>query len=242
MGRTAAPGAATPNVLSVCNPRFDAGSGSETAGPSTWVARTRYGGRGGSLAPLPGTERESDDVAKTFGAGAVTTLRGDAATERAVRDAMAGRDIVHLATHGLVSLRRSDLLAALALTPVSAADLEDDGFLQMFEIFDLPLSARLVVLSACESSHGRYAEGEGVMALSNGFHAAGARQVVATLWKVDDDASAVLMRAFFARVAAAWDDGGDVARALRDAKRTVRADAGRSHPFYWAAFVASGRP
>lgn len=231
-----------PAVLSVCNPRFAAGDGAADAGTAAWVARTRYGERGGSLAALPGTELETNGVVETFGAGAVTVLRGADATERALRDAIPGKDVVHLATHGLVSLRRSDLLAALALTPVSTSDLSDDGFLQMFEIYNLPISARLVVLSACESSHGRYVEGEGVMALSNGFHAAGARQVVATLWKVDDDASAALMDAFFARVAAGWDNGGDVARALRDAKRALRADPRRAHPFYWAAFVASGRP
>jgi CHAT domain-containing protein len=230
------------SVLSVCNPRFDTGEGGDDPGTAAWVARARYGGRGGSLVALPGTERETDDLVATFGVEHVTALRGADATEGAVRAGIPGCDIIHLATHGLVSLRRSDLLAALALTPVSTVDLSDDGFLQMFEIYDLPVSARLVVLSACESSHGRFAEGEGVMALSNGFHAAGARQVVATLWKVDDEASAALMEQFFARVAERWGNGGDVARSLRDAKRAVRADPRWSHPFYWAAFVASGRP
>jgi CHAT domain-containing protein/tetratricopeptide (TPR) repeat protein len=231
------------DVLSVCNPRYASASESAADGP---VTRGDVVTRGGPLSPLPGTERESKAVVTAFGVDRVTVLCGDAATESAVRQALAGKEIVHLATHGLVSERRSDLLTALAFTPVASSrrDLRDDGFLHLFEIYDLALSAELVVLSACESSTGSYVLGEGVMALSRGFLSAGARRVVATQWKVDDDATASLVGDFLARVAGAerTDEPADYARALRDAKRTVRARAQWSQPFYWAAFVVSGAP
>ena len=229
----------TGGVLSVCNPHYAATN--ESAGkPST----TRGGVRGNSLSPLPGTERETASVVAAFGKDRVTVLCGDAATEAAVRRAIADKEIIHLATHGIVSQRRSDLLAALAFTPVASPqlDLRDDGFLQLFEIYDLSLSAQLVVLSACESSAGSYVLGEGVTALSRGFLSAGARRVVATQWKVDDDATAALVGDFLSRVATAEraQKPVDYARALRDAKRVVRANAAWSQPFYWAAFVDSG--
>jgi hypothetical protein len=227
--------AARNDVLSVCNPRYSA-----AATPNA-VAPPKFTTRGGPLAPLPGTERETEAVVAAFGADRVTVLCGDAATEAAVRRALAGKEIVHLATHGLVSERRSDLLTALAFTPVASSqrELRDDGFLHLFEIYDLALSAELVVLSACESSTGSYALGEGVMALSRGFLSAGARRVVATQWKVDDDATASLVGEFLSRVASA-SEPVDYAAALRDAKRSVRARGEWSQPFFWAAFVVSG--
>jgi CHAT domain-containing protein len=208
--------ASSPRVLSVCNPHYAA------------------------LDPLPGTVRETESVVGAFGKNQVTVLCGEDATEAAARRAMAGKKIVHLATHGLINQRRSDLLASLAFTPSTSAskNLHDDGFLQLFEIDDLALSAELVVLSACESSTGSYVLGEGVMALSRGFLSAGARRVVATQWKVDDATTAVLVGDFLARVA--HDPSADMALALRDAKRAVRQSANTSQPFYWAAFVITG--
>jgi CHAT domain-containing protein/tetratricopeptide (TPR) repeat protein len=235
-------------VVSVCNPAFGRDAEDATGtGTAAWVGRDRYATRGGSLQALPGTEQETSYLVDAFGIENVTVLCGAEATERAVRAAVKEKRIVHLATHGLVSLRRNDLLAALALAPEAGAQggtggTGDDGFLQLFEIYDLELSADLVVLSACESNYGRYVPGEGVMALARGFHSAGASRVVSSLWKVDDAVTAELMGEFFARLAAALEsaDSVDYARALRDAKRIIRNDPKRSHPFYWAAFVTSG--
>lgn len=213
--------AQTRDVLSVCNPHYAA-----------------------TLAPLPGTEHETETVVAAFGKERVTVLRGDVATEDAVRKNIGNKEIVHLATHGLVAGGRSDLLSSLALTPSASSqkNLRDDGFLHLFEIYDLSLSAELVVLSACESSAGNYVLGEGVMALSRGFLSAGARRVVATQWKVDDAATAALVGDFLARVASAerGDQGIDYALALRDAKRATRRHPEWAQPFYWAAFVVSG--
>jgi len=224
-------------VLSVCNPHYAVASSAKQPASSPVT-------RGTELAPLPGTERETESVVAAFGKNRVTVLCGDAATEAAVRKNIANKEVVHLATHGLVAGGRSDLLSSLALTPAASSQpsLRDDGFLHLFEIYDLPVSAELVVLSACESSAGNYVLGEGVMALSRGFLSAGARRVVATQWKVDDDATAALVGDFLSRVAKdeRASEFVDYARALRDAKRATRARSEWSQPFYWGAFVISG--
>ncbi|MCI0451229.1 MAG: tetratricopeptide repeat protein, partial [Candidatus Latescibacteria bacterium] len=108
----AAPGIATKthDVLSVCNPHYASTNGNAAKTRGAVVTR-------GALAPLPGTEHETASVVAAFGKDRVTVLCGDAATEAAVRDAIAGKEVVHLATHGLVAGGRSDLLSSLALTP-----------------------------------------------------------------------------------------------------------------------------
>ena len=191
----------------------------------------------GGLARLPGTARESAAIVEAFReAGfpdAVVLLRGPGATEAEVKHGLPGKRYVHLATHGIVEPGRSELLAGLALT---------DGMLQLFEIQESKLDAELVVLSACDTNVGRRVAGEGVFSLGRGFFAAGARRVVASLWPVDDDASALLVGDLFRSVAQAEAAGRAPrpADALRDAKRTLRAGAATSAPFYWAAFACTG--
>ena len=158
---------------------------------------------------------------------------------------MAGKRYLHLATHGLVDERRGALFAALALTPPPAetTDSEDDGFLQLYEIYDLELAeVELAVLSACESNAGAAIEGEGVFALSRGFLAAGARRVIASQWSVNDESTAALIGEFFRAIADAEQRGErvDYARALRDAKRAVRSQPAWAEPYYWAPFILTG--
>ena len=166
------------------------------------------------------------------------------AERRRVREALAGRRMLHFATHGFVTEQRSDVLAGLVLTPPEGPVIrsDDDGYLQLYEIYELPLACELAVLSACETQRGRRVAGEGVFALSRGFLAAGARRVVASLWAVQDASTAQLMGDFFSRVARAGRPGTppDYAIALRDARRTLRATKGREDPFYWAPFTLSG--
>lgn len=217
LARAATGAVRAPSVLSVSDPIFDPAK----------VA----------LARLPGTARESAAVALAFReAGfpdAVVLLTGPGATEAEVKRALPGKRFLHLATHGIVEPGRNELLAGLALT---------DGMLQLFEIQELKLDADLVVLSACDTSVGRRVAGEGVFSLGRGFFAAGARRVVASLWPVDDDASARLIGDLFRAIAQAEAAGRDPrpAGALRDAKRTLRAEAATSAPFYWAAFTCAG--
>jgi CHAT domain-containing protein len=119
---------------------------------------------------------------------------------------------------------------------------DDLGILTAEAIAGLPLQdLELVVLSACETGLGTVAGGEGVFGLQRAVHLAGARTVVASLWKVDDAATRKLMRQFYSNL---WDKGLPAAEALRQAQLTVLSEAVGSgdQPYYWAGWVLSGDP
>ena len=248
----AVPVAGAPALLSVSDPVYDAalvGRGGSSA-DATDLVRGEFSTRGGVLMPLPGTARETEAIREALtavgAAGAMDVLSGLDATEPRLTEALAGKRYVHLATHGLVDERRGSLFAALALTPPAgeATTLGDDGFLQLHEIYELELSeTELAVLSACETNLGTSVVGEGVFALSRGFLVAGARRVVASQWQVSDESTADLIARFLEFVVQSESAGEpiDYARALRDAKREVRASESWSDPFNWAPFILTGQ-
>ncbi len=169
--------------------------------------RVLLGMRGGSHQRLPGTRREVEAVARLFPAGTVTTLMGEQACESTVQDlARSGRmkafRYLHFATHGESDPRhayRSALI--LAPDPDRSADplaFDSDGTITAEQIARTwELDADLVVLSACESGLGRAAGGEGYLGFAQPLFAKGARSLVLSLWKVDDDATALLMTRFY---------------------------------------------
>ena len=169
--------------------------------------RVLLGMRGGSHARLPGTRREVEAVARLFPAGMVTTVMGEQACESTVQDlARSGRmkafRYLHFATHGESDPRnayRSALI--LAPDPDRSADplaFDSDGTITAEQIARTwELDADLVVLSACESGLGRAAGGEGYLGFAQPLFAKGARSLVLSLWKVDDDATALLMTRFY---------------------------------------------
>ena len=169
--------------------------------------RVLLGMRGGSHERLPGTRREVEAVARLFPAGMVTTVMGEQACESTVQDlARSGRmkafRYLHFATHGESDPRnayRSALI--LAPDPDRSADplaFDSDGTITAEQIARTwELDADLVVLSACESGLGRAAGGEGYLGFAQPLFAKGARSLVLSLWKVDDDATALLMTRFY---------------------------------------------
>jgi CHAT domain-containing protein len=100
----------------------------------------------------------------------------------------------------------------------------------------LKLSADLVVLSSCDSALGKDLESEGIIGLPRGFLYAGARSVIASLWKVDDEATAKLMSSLYTRIRRGESPGS----ALRNAQLEMVHDQQWSKPYYWAAFVLQG--
>jgi tetratricopeptide (TPR) repeat protein len=171
--------------------------------------RVLLGMRGGSHARLPGTRREVEAVARLFPAGMVTTVMGGQACESTVQDlARSGRmkafRYLHFATHG-ESDSRNAYRSALILAPDPdrsadplAFDNDSDGTITAEQIARTwELDADLVVLSACESGLGRAAGGEGYLGFAQPLFAKGARSLALSLWKVDDDATALLMTRFY---------------------------------------------
>lgn len=144
--------------------------------------------------------------------------------------------IVHFATHGFVDYEHPEL-SGLVFSMVDENGTPQDGFLRMHDIYNLKLPVDLVVLSACNTGLGKEVKGEGLIGLTRGFMYAGARGVVASLWKVDDDATAELMKDFYA---AMFQKGMMPAAALRDAQLALRSQKRWESPYYWAAFVIQG--
>lgn len=144
--------------------------------------------------------------------------------------------VVHFATHGFVDYEHPEL-SGLVLSMVDEKGMPQDGFLRMHDIYNLKLPVDLVVLSACNTGLGREVKGEGLIGLTRGFMYAGARGVVASLWKVDDDATAELMKHFYAGM---FQKGLTPASALREAQLALRSRKRWESPYYWAAFVIQG--
>jgi CHAT domain-containing protein/uncharacterized protein HemY len=144
--------------------------------------------------------------------------------------------IVHFATHGLLNSQHPEL-SGLALSLVDERGRPQDGFLRLHEIFNLRLPAELVVLSACQTGLGKDVKGEGLVGLTRGFMYAGAARVVASLWRVDDTATAELMKLFYHRMLR---DGMRPAAALREAQVGMWKRAPGRLPYYWAGFVLQG--
>jgi CHAT domain-containing protein len=112
-----------------------------------------------------------------------------------------------------------------------------NGFLRLHDIYNLNLPADLVVLSACSTGLGKEVRGEGLVGIVRGFMYAGAARVVASLWKVDDEATAELMKRFYQQM---LQDGKTAAAALRAAQIGMSEQKRWRSPYYWAAFVLQG--
>jgi CHAT domain-containing protein/tetratricopeptide (TPR) repeat protein len=144
--------------------------------------------------------------------------------------------IVHFSTHGLLNNAHPEL-SGLVLSLYDEQGKTQDGFLRLHDIYNLRLNADLVVLSACETALGREIRGEGLIGLARGFMYAGASRVVASLWNVEDQATASLMKQFYQDMLA---NGQAPAAALRAAQIAMRRSKRWHAPYYWAAFVLQG--
>jgi CHAT domain-containing protein len=144
--------------------------------------------------------------------------------------------IVHFATHGLINNLHHEL-SGIVLSLVNEQGHPQNGFLRLYDIYNLKLGADLVVLSACQTALGKEVKGEGLVGLTRGFMYAGAPRVVASLWRIDDRASAELMKRFYQGMLG---ERLRPAAALRAAQVSMWKDQRWQAPHYWAAFTFQG--
>lgn len=137
---------------------------------------------------------------------------------------------LHLATHGVLD-RRHPERSYLAMAGTDDAS----SRLDIGEIAGLSLQDGFVILSACETAVGEQVPGAALITLASAFSQAGAQSIVATLWKVEDEATRVLMVEFHRSVPTLGRAAG-----LQQAQGRLLADAAKAHPFYWAGFVLIG--
>jgi CHAT domain-containing protein len=206
-----------------------------TAGePITPLLAAAYGHAEG-LPSLLHAEQEGREIASIYG---VEPLVGAAATESSFREQAGRAKLIHVAAHGQLNAA-NPLFSRLVLAP----DQANDGSLEVHEVYGLDLrNADLVTLSACQTQLGVRNGGDDLVGLSRAFIAgAGVPTVVASLWSVDDEATAALMKAFYAGMRS----GLGKAEALQVAQTTVRSDKAHpewAQPYYWAAFALTGNP
>ena len=191
-----------------------------------------------ALDDLPAAATEAKAVASLYAAR--NPLLRAAATETAVRSQIERADVVHLAMHYIVN-DQMEILSGFPLAPEGNREQDAaNGFLQSYEIYSLRLARmRLAVLSACETAIGRQYAGEGAIGAARPFMIAGVPTVVATLWRVDSEASAELMTIFHTHRTR---DHLPASEALRRAQIEMARgdDAQHRHPYYWAAFQTIG--
>ncbi len=186
---------------------------------------------------LHSTRREAEAIRQVVPpADGLFALGFDASRGRAIDPELRHYRIVHFATHGLLDSQNPEL-SAIVLSLVDRQGQPQDGFLRLHDIYNLNLPAELVVLSACDSALGKEIKGEGLVGLTRGFMYAGAARVMASLWKVDDEATAELMGQFYRRM---LNDRMPPAAALREAQVAVWRRQRWRAPYYWAAFVMQG--
>jgi CHAT domain-containing protein len=169
--------------------------------------------------------------------GSAMLVQGFEATRDTAMTSLIGDyRIVHFAAHGFVNKDHPEL-SGIVLSQIDRSGKGINGFVPVRDIYNLNLSADLVVLSACDTALGKDIKGEGLVGLTHGFLASGSNSVVASLWKVDDRATSVLMANFYKSM---LQDGLPPAAALRSAKEQVRRQKGWQEPYFWAGFVLQG--
>lgn len=183
--------------------------------------------------PLPGAEREVQQVAKLFPRNEVFVQK-DATKERFKTGA--GRaNMVHVAAHAEL-----DDVDPLFSRILFASNANESGLLEAREIYTLDLrGVRLITLSACESGLGRVARGDEIIGFTRSLLSAGANSIVASLWPVADDSTDVLMSRLYRELAA----GRDLMAGMQQAQLEVQKNRRFAHPFFWAPFnvIGNGR-
>jgi len=224
-------------VLESSDPRLGAAKPTALAAAPDQYGFAARSSAGVELGRLLSTGYEGETIAALVQGPGRLLAEGFAANRDAVLDSnLENFRYIHFATHGLVDARYPGL-SALVLSQFDEAGRPRDGFLRLNDIYNLRLAADLVVLSACDTALGREVRGEGLIGLTQGFMAAGARTVVASLWQVPDRATAELMRQFYTYM---LDEGLEPAAALRKAQLASAAQRRWADPYFWGGFVLVG--
>jgi CHAT domain-containing protein len=194
---------------------------------------------GWQVSRLPFTRREAAAiVAVAPDSGARLATDFDASRELVLSGELASYRYIHFATHGFYD---SDFpeLSGIVLSLFDRRGRPVNGFFRLHDIYNLKLNADLVVLSACQTGLGKHVSGEGLIGLTRGMLYAGASRVAASLWNVDDAATAELMQHFYAGMLR---EKISPASALRAAQLRMLRTKRWSDPWFWAAFVIQGDP
>jgi len=186
----------------------------------------------GILRDLPYAREEAIYIAKSWNS---KLLINEDANEAAFKTNAGNYDIIHMAMHTLVYDKEP--MYSKMLFSASPGE-TDDNMLNTYEIYNIPLKAKMVVLSSCNTGIGLIHSGEGVMSLARGFIYSGSQSVVMSMWEVEDKSGTTLVKLFYDNLR----NGDSKSKALSKARRSYlkKADQLRSHPYFWATLIVYG--
>ena len=188
------------------------------------------------IQPLVYSKYELKNLSEIAGPAAFVARGFDASRAVLEKTDFSKYTVLHFATHGLLNPKNPEQ-SGFYLSTVDGSGHDQDGFITMEDVYNLRVPVSLVVLSACRTGLGKDVRGEGLIGLTRGFMHAGASSVVASLWKVDDEATSELMKYFYTNM---LKKGMRPAAALREAQNTLRQNPQWQSPHYWAAFTLQG--
>ena len=184
-----------------------------------------------NLLPLENSGKEIHDISKQF---RTRIFENEQAGEQPLRRAFQQESVIILSTHGIMDPNQP-MQSRLLLNPS-----ETDHSLYLFEIMSLRINSSLVILNACNTGTGELQVGEGIMSMARGFQFAGVPTLISTLWPIDDQSTATVMKFFFQNL----HDGMDQRDALMKARNTYldQANKATGAPYFWAGQVLIGDP
>jgi CHAT domain-containing protein/tetratricopeptide (TPR) repeat protein len=186
----------------------------------------------GVLNDLPYARKEAEYVADLTGGKLYEN--GDA-RESVYKQESGKYDIIHLAMHTLLNDKdpmRSTLIFS------QASDSIEDGYLKTYEVYGIPLKAKMVVLSSCNTGSGLLLSGEGIISLARGFIFSGSQSVVMSMWEIEDKSGTDIVEMFYKYLK----EGYTKSAALKKARMNFlkSADLLRAHPYFWSTLVVYG--
>jgi len=185
-----------------------------------------------SLTNIPGAREEAIYINKLLGG---KLFIDDQATESAFKRKADEGDIIHLAMHTLLN-DNEPMYSKMIFS--MGNDTVEDGLLNTYEVYNIPLDSKMLFLSSCNTGAGYLQSGEGVMSLARGFFYSGSPCVIMSLWEVDDHSGSDIVKAFYTNIK----KGQTKSKSLRKARTDYLANADqiRSHPYFWSTLVIMG--
>lgn len=175
----------------------------------------------------------ANDLKKQF---AAKTFVEDKATETRYNKSAREAAVLYIGTHAFAN--DEDPMQSLMVFAKEDQKNTEDGYLHAYEIYRSPMQAKLVVLGACQTSYGQIKSGEGMVSLANSFAYAGCHTLITSLWSVDDQQTASLLRMFFNNA-----KSNSISASLSSAKRNYLQQCTNeklSNPFYWSGMISIG--
>jgi CHAT domain-containing protein len=212
-----------------------------TPGSTQAESRSSRSGNNDNAKTLPRlfyAQRELNTIANLAGSGTALYTEYAATRDNLIKLDLSQFRILHVVTHGVVNDAEPEL-SGFYLSLVDSNHQPVTGFVGLADIYKLNAPIELVVLSACQTSLGKGQRGEGLIGLTRGFMYAGAASVVASLWQVDDEVTAELMKYFYSYMLR---DGLTPPAALRAAQNRIRSQPKWKAPYFWAGFTIQGDP